>query len=84
MYTKILCSTDCRESVDDDDTTRYTKQFLTIVCQRALGTVDNYCRSLMEIVQRMEHDKRRDHLYAYGLFELASEQIDRCEVSIPR
>lgn len=84
LYIMLSCSADCRETVDDEDdaTRRYTKRFLTIVCRRALGFVDGHCRSLMEIVQRMERDKRRDRPYAYGLFELAVEQIGRYEVSI--
>lgn len=80
---KLLCSADCRETDDDDDATiRYTKKFLTVVCRKALGFDDDHRRSLIEIVQRMERDKQRDHLYAYSLYELAAEQISREEVSL--
>lgn len=80
---KNLCFTDCKEAKDDDDATRLTKQLLTVICRKALGSVDqNYCtRSLAEIVKRMDRDKRRDHLYVYGLYELAIEQIGRTKVS---
>lgn len=71
---------DCRETEDDDDTTRYTKRFLTIVCRRVLGFVDDHRCSLVEIVEQMDRDKRRDHLYAYGLYELAVELLSNAEV----
>lgn len=74
--------TDCRESEEDDDTTRYTKILLTIVCRKALssGSVDDHRRSLAEIVEQMEREQRRDHLYAYALYELAAEQICHAQV----
>lgn len=75
--------TDCGESEEDDNTTRYTKILLTIVCRKALllGSVDDHRRSLAEIVEHMERERRRDHLYAYSLYELAAEQICYAEVS---
>jgi len=72
---------DCQEAEDDDNTMWYTKQLLTIVCRRVLGFVDNHCHSLTEIVENMDRNQRRDHLYVYGVYELTAEQIRHIEVS---
>ncbi|XP_025412758.1 tetratricopeptide repeat protein 39C-like isoform X2 [Sipha flava] len=72
----------CDESDDDDDATRFAKQLLTVICRKALGAsvgLHYASRSLAEIVERMDRDKRRDHLYVYGLYELAVEQIGHPE-----
>lgn len=82
----FIYAADCRENKNDNETTRYQKKLLTIVCRKALssdGPVDeDHRRCLTEIVEQMERDKRRDHLYAYGLYELAAEQVGSIEVSI--
>lgn len=76
---------DCKEFEGaDDDTTRYMAAFLTTLCRRALqtrGDNDEYLSRLTKIVELMEREKRRDHLYAYGLYELAAEQISSAAVS---
>ncbi|CAH1708028.1 unnamed protein product [Aphis gossypii] len=66
---------DCQEAEDDDNTMLYTKQLLTVVCQRVLGFVDDYRQSLIDIVENMDRNQRRDHLYVYGVYELTAEQI---------
>ncbi|XP_022173873.1 tetratricopeptide repeat protein 39C-like isoform X2 [Myzus persicae] len=71
---------DCQEAEDDDNTMWYTKQLLTIVCRRVLGFVDDHCHSLIEIVENMDRNQRRDHLYVYGVYELTAEQIRHIEV----
>ncbi|XP_001950347.2 tetratricopeptide repeat protein 39C-like isoform X1 [Acyrthosiphon pisum] len=70
---------DCQEAEDDDNTMWYTKQLLTIVCRRVLGFVDDHCHSLIEIVENMDRNQRRDHLYVYGVYELTAEQIRHIE-----
>jgi len=77
----LLLLTDCQEAEDDDNTMWYTKQLLTIVCRRVLGFVDDHCHSLIEIVENMDRNQRRDHLYVYGVYELTAEQIRHIEVS---
>lgn len=74
--------TDCQEAEDDDNTMLYTKQLLTVVCQRVLGFVDDHRQSLIDIVENMDRNQRRDHLYVYGVYELTAEQIRHNEVSI--
>lgn len=77
----ILLLVDCQKAEDDDNTMWYTKQLLTIVCRRVLGFVDDHCHSLVEIVENMDRNQRRDHLYVYGVYELTAEQIRHIEVS---
>lgn len=83
MYWLVDLYTDCRENERDDETTRYQKMLLAVVFRKALspGSVGDHRRCLIEIVEQMERDERRDHLYAYGLYELAAEQVASVEVS---
>lgn len=77
----MLLLADCQEAEDDDNTMWYTKQLLKTVCRKVLGFVDNYRHSLIEIVENMDRNQRRDHLYVYGVYELTAEQISHAEVS---
>ncbi|XP_060839188.1 tetratricopeptide repeat protein 39C-like isoform X2 [Rhopalosiphum padi] len=70
---------DCQEAEDDDNTMWYTKQLLAVVCRRVLGFGNDHCQSLIDIVENMDRNQRRDHLYVYGVYELTTEQIRHTE-----
>lgn len=78
--------TDCQETIDDDDgvneSYRYVKKLLTVVCRRQMMECDS-CRGnlLHELISCMNIHNYKDHVYAYALYELAIEQISCQEVS---
>uniref|UniRef100_A0A2S2P8J6 Uncharacterized protein n=1 Tax=Schizaphis graminum TaxID=13262 RepID=A0A2S2P8J6_SCHGA len=70
---------DCQEAEDDDNTMWYTKQLLAVVCRRILGFGNDHRQSLIDIVENMDRNQRRDHLYVYGVYELTTELIKHIE-----
>ncbi|XP_050541611.1 tetratricopeptide repeat protein 39C-like isoform X2 [Daktulosphaira vitifoliae] len=72
--------TDCKEAIDDNEVNesyRYIKKLLTVVCRRQMMECDSCHGNLLhELITYMNIHNYQDHVYAYALYELAIEQIN--------